>query len=86
MWNNIVHSGRSDGNIIRYVHIAGHAVMQWLRHCATSREIAGSIPYGVIAIFHLHIPSGRIMSLGSTNPLTEMSTSNIFLGVKAAGA
>ena len=24
----------------------------WLRHCATSRKIAGSIPYGVIEIFH----------------------------------
>jgi hypothetical protein len=22
----------------------------WLRHCATNREIAGSIPYGVIDI------------------------------------
>ena len=24
----------------------------WLRHCATSREVAGSIPDGVIGIFH----------------------------------
>jgi hypothetical protein len=24
----------------------------WLRHCATSRKVAGSIPYGVIGIFH----------------------------------
>jgi hypothetical protein len=24
----------------------------WLRHCATSRKIAGSIPDGVIGIFH----------------------------------
>jgi hypothetical protein len=26
----------------------------WLRHCATSRKVAGSIPHGVTAIFHLH--------------------------------
>ena len=24
----------------------------WLRHCATSRNVAGSIPDGVIGIFH----------------------------------
>jgi hypothetical protein len=24
----------------------------WLRHCATSRMVAGSIPDGVIGIFH----------------------------------
>jgi hypothetical protein len=25
----------------------GHAVAQWLRHCATNRKVAGSIPDGV---------------------------------------
>jgi hypothetical protein len=29
-----------------------HAVAQWLRHCATNRKVAGSIPDGVIGIFH----------------------------------
>ena len=24
----------------------------WLTHCATNRKVAGSIPYGVIRIFH----------------------------------
>ena len=24
----------------------------WLRHCATSRKVTGSIPDGVIGIFH----------------------------------
>jgi hypothetical protein len=38
------------------------------------RKVAGSIPDGVIGIFHWHIPSGRTMVLGSTQPLTEMST------------
>jgi hypothetical protein len=29
----------------------GHAVVQWLRHCATNQKVAGSIPGGV-RIFH----------------------------------
>jgi hypothetical protein len=53
----------------------------WLRHCATSRKVAGSILDGVICLN----PSGRTMALGSTQPLTEMSTRNISWGVKAAG-
>jgi len=57
----------------------------WLRHCPKSRKVAGSIPDDVIGIYHWHNPSGRTMALGSTQPLTEMSTRN-FLGVKAAGA
>ena len=51
----------------------------WLRHCATSRKVAGSIPNGVIEIFHWHNPSGRTMALASTQPLTEMSTRIYFL-------
>ena len=57
-----------------------------LRHCATSRKVAGSIPDGVIGIFHRHNPSGRTIALGSTQPLTGMSTRNISWGVKTAGA
>jgi hypothetical protein len=56
------------------------AVAQWLRHCATNRKVAGSIPDGVIGIFHSHNPSGRTMALGSTQPLTEMSTRDISWG------
>ena len=56
-----------------------------LRHCATRRKVAGSIPDCVIAIFHWHNPSGRTMSQGLTQPLTEMSTRNISWEVKAAG-
>jgi hypothetical protein len=58
----------------------------WLRHSPTSRKVAGSIPDGVIGIFHSHNPSGRTMDLGSTQPLTEMSTKNISWRVKATGA
>ena len=58
-----------------------------LRHAeATSRKVTGSIPDGVIGIFHSHNPSGRTMALVLTQPLTEMSTRNISWGVKAAGA
>jgi hypothetical protein len=57
----------------------------WLRHCATNRKVAGSIPDGVTGIFHWH-PPGRTMALGSTQPITYISTRNIFLVVKAAGA
>jgi hypothetical protein len=49
-------------------------VAQWLRYCATSRKVASSIPDGAIGIFHWHNPSDRTMALGSTQPLTEMST------------
>jgi hypothetical protein len=52
----------------------------WLRHCATSHKVTGSIPDGVTEIFHLHNTSGRTMTLGLTQPLTEMSTRNISWG------
>jgi hypothetical protein len=39
-----------------------------------------SIPDGVIGIFHWHNPSGRTMTLGSSQPLIEMSTRNITWG------
>ena len=59
----------------------------WLRHCARSLKVAGSIPDGFTRIFLIgHNPSGHTMALGSTQPLTEMSTMNIPWWVKAAGA
>ena len=58
----------------------------WLTHCATSRMVAGSIPDGVIGILHWHNPSGRTMALRSTQPLTEMRTTNISWRVEVAGA
>jgi hypothetical protein len=58
----------------------------WWTHCATSRKVAGSIPIGVMGIFHWHNPFSRTVSVQSTQPLTEMSTGSIFCGVKAAGA
>jgi hypothetical protein len=38
----------------------------WLTHLVTSRKVAGSIPNGVTAIFRWLNPSGRTMTLGST--------------------
>jgi hypothetical protein len=32
--------------------IRGQAVVQWLRHCATNRKVAGSIPDDVTGFFH----------------------------------
>jgi hypothetical protein len=58
----------------------------WLRHCATNQQIVASIPDGVSGFFHWHNPFGHAMALGSTQPLTEMSTRNISWGLKAAGA
>jgi hypothetical protein len=43
-------------------------------HYTTNRQVAGSIPDGVIGIFQLHNPSGHTVALGLTQPLTEVST------------
>jgi hypothetical protein len=49
-------------------------------YCATNRKVAGSIADGVIGIFHWHNPSDRTVAMGSTQPLTEMSTRSISWG------
>ena len=59
----------------------GTAVTQWLRCCATNRKAAGSIPDVVIGIFPWRNPSDHAMALGSTQPVTEMSTRRIFWGL-----
>jgi hypothetical protein len=60
-------------------------VAQWLRYCATNRKVAGSIPDGIIGIFHLNNPSDRngpgVDSASNRNEYQEH-----FLEVKAAGA
>jgi len=43
-------------------------------------KVAASIPDSVIRIFYWHNPSDRTMALGSTQPLTEMSTRSISEG------
>jgi hypothetical protein len=49
----------------------------WLRHCATSRKVAGSIPDEVIGFFNWPNSSSWNMAPESTQPLTETSTRNL---------
>jgi hypothetical protein len=58
----------------------GYVIAQWLRYCATNQKVAGSIPDGVLEFFIDIIHSDRTMALGSTQPLTEMSTRSISWG------
>jgi hypothetical protein len=55
----------------------GTQYCNWLRHYATSWKVTGSIPNEVIEFFNWRNPSSCSMALGSTQPLTEMSTSNL---------
>jgi hypothetical protein len=57
----------------------------WLRHCATNRKVAGSIPDGVMEFFFDILPPTQ-WPWGCLGLLTEMSTRNISWGVKAVGA
>jgi len=57
-----------------------------LRHCVTSRKDAGSISDDVIGICNFYNPSGRTVATGSTQPVTETNSRNIYWMVKAAGA
>jgi hypothetical protein len=68
---------------VLYMKTCGHAVVEWLRHCATNRKVAGSIPDDVTGIFHWHNSSGRtgVDSVSNINEYQEC-----FVGVKAAGA
>jgi hypothetical protein len=43
----------------------------------TSRKVEGSIPDEVTGIFNLPNPPSSTMALGSTQPLSEMNTSNL---------
>jgi len=61
----------------RYLMNKGISAAQWLRRCATTRKVAGSIPDGVTRIFQWHNPSDRTMTMGSTQPLNEMITRGI---------
>ena len=78
--------GQGQFYLYLYLVFGGTRWRSWLRHCATCRKIAGSVPDGVIGSFHWHNPSGCTMALGSTQRLTEMSTRNISWRVTAAGA
>ena len=64
----------------------GTAVAQWLRCCATNRKVAGSIPDGVIGIFHWHNPPDRFYGPGVDSASNRNEYQENFLGVNAAGA
>jgi len=49
----------------------------WLRLCATSQKVAGSIHHVVIRTFDLHNSCVHSMAMGLNQPVTEMSISNI---------
>jgi len=76
-------TGRSSGTSRWWGHqsnLESRRWRSWLRHYATSHKVAGSIPDGVIEICLWYNPSGRTMTLGPTQPLTEMSTRDISWG------
>jgi hypothetical protein len=57
-------------------------VAQWLRYYATNRKVAGSIPDGVIGVFHRHNPSYRSMALGVDSASNSNEYQEHFLGDK----
>jgi hypothetical protein len=67
-------------------YIRGKRWRSWLRHCATSRKVAGSIPDGVIGIFHGHNSSGHTMAVGVNSASNRNNYQECFLGIKAVGA
>ena len=74
-----------DPIIIIIIIIIIIAMFKRVHYGATSLKVEGSILDGVIGIFQGLISSSLTVALGSTQPLTQMSNRNIFLGVKAAG-
>jgi hypothetical protein len=60
-----------------YYYYWATRLRSWLRHYATSRKVAVSIPDEIIGFFNWPNPSSRTMALGSTQPLIEMSTKNL---------
>jgi hypothetical protein len=59
----------------------------WLRHFATSRKVAGSIPDEAITFF-FSLPniSSRTMALGFTEPMTRNEYQKMFPGSRARPA
>jgi len=53
--------------------------LYWLRHCAMNRRVVGSIPDGVIGIFHSLNLYGHI-AIVSTQPLTEKCNRDVSWG------
>ena len=73
-------TGQSGSQIPDLLHYLQH-IMSSTHTCYGARGGAvcrdAAIPDGVSGIFYWHNPSGGIMVLGSTQPLTEMSSRNL---------
>ena len=81
--NTIIHSTPVVCLCRKLLSVVAQVISDFVSH--TRIFLAGSIPDGVIEISHWHTPSLYTMALGSTQPLTEMSTRNNSWGIKAAG-
>jgi hypothetical protein len=80
---NLVYTPHCSTSLLSVLILSSHIR---LGHCARNRHIVGSIPDGVMEIFHLFNPFCRKMALGSTQALKEMSTRSISWAVKGTGA
>jgi hypothetical protein len=65
------------GSRVEKLHIVSFIICIREHAVATSRKIAGSIPEEVIGFLNWPNSSSHTMTLGSTQPLTEMSTRNL---------
>jgi hypothetical protein len=61
--------------IIRFK--ANQILWKWMRLCATSRKVVGSIPNEIGRFFNWLDHSSHAMALRPTQPLTEISTRNL---------
>ena len=75
-YNN--NNNNNNNNNTQQYCLLGTGVAQWLRHCATSRTVSGSIPGGVTGDFFPWLPT-EPCALGSTQPL-QMSTRDFSWG------
>jgi hypothetical protein len=72
----IAAANSAETSAVNYQSVLRHmGGTRWRSRWGTALQ--GSIPDGIIGIFHWHNPSGRTVALGLTQPLTEMSTRNI---------
>jgi hypothetical protein len=70
--------------VVVVIVVGGTRWRRWLRHCCTSRKVAGSIPDIVIRSFHWRTTSGRSMALGVISGPNKNEYREYCVGVKAA--
>jgi len=71
---------RSWGLCFRFAECMLVTLKQWLTHYSTNRHVAALIPTVIIEIFQSNNDSIRTIALGSTYPVTELSTSCVSWG------